>query len=107
MATRDILPKVTEYGSPAYRKHGGASVFSILRGWDASGREINLVDSSKGWEVAGSMARWTDGYYCVRWHIDGAQHGRKFVKTSRGLESARALFQKRTAHDAQTHEARH
>ncbi|MCW2240746.1 hypothetical protein [Azospirillum canadense] len=50
---------------------------------------VTLLWSSPGWEIAGSMLRWTNGYYGVRFTAnDGAIHGRRFQSE----DAARTLF---------------
>lgn len=90
------LKRVTEYGSEAFNRRGLAAQIVMESGTDARFRTVSLVRSDAGWEPAGSMARWTDGYYAVRKLIDGAEHGRRFVRTSVGLAAARAMFAKWT-----------
>lgn len=64
------------------------SVTTILDTKSANGREYRLLMVSPGYEVAGSAMRWTDGYFAVRFTLDGARHGRRF-KTS---NQAHSLF---------------
>lgn len=59
---------------------------------------------SAGWEPAGSVARWTDGYWAVRYWLDGAQHGKSFYLTPEGEQKARALFAKWTADEEEEEE---
>ena len=55
---------------------------------------VTLLWSSPGWECAGSMLRWTNGYYGVRFTAkDGAIHGRRFQSE----DEARKLFATWTA----------
>ena len=59
---------------------------TILR--EAKGRQ--LVHVGAGWEPAGAGLRQTDGYYAVRWWVDGGQYGRRF----RDLDEAMAYWEK-------------
>jgi hypothetical protein len=53
------------------------------------GRVIRLEHATSGYELAGSCARWTDGYWAVRFNEnDGTLHGRRF----RDEGEARTLF---------------
>jgi hypothetical protein len=49
-----------------------------------------------GYEPAGSVARWTDGYYSVRFLLDSAFHGQRYALTKTGLEQAQAHFDRLT-----------
>lgn len=52
-------------------------------------RTIRLVEISEGWTPAGSLARWQEARYGVRFNEDGCLHGRQF-KT---IDEARATFE--------------
>jgi len=54
---------------------------------------VKLVAATAGWEPAGSMARWTDGYYAVHYMVDGAVNGRRY----RELMDAQAHYDRLTA----------
>lgn len=41
-------------------------------------RQVMLEAVCAGWAVAGSALRWDNGYYGVRWMLDGASHGRRY-----------------------------
>lgn len=56
------------------------------------GRIIELVGIPAGWAPAGSIMRWFNGCYAVRFKIDGSRHSRRF----RDHASARELFNKWT-----------
>lgn len=51
-------------------------------------RMIRLVELTEGWAIAGSMARWQDQRFAVRFNENGCLHGRQF-KTR---EEAEATF---------------
>lgn len=55
-------------------------------------RMIRLVAVNAGWAIAGSMLRWDNGYFGVRFEMDGSTHGRRFAE----YEDAAALFAKWT-----------
>lgn len=58
---------------------------------------VELATVAAGWECAGSMARWTDGYWSVRWRDTGGSYqGRRFELTDIGEQEARALFTRLT-----------
>ena len=62
---------------------------------------VRLVWSSPGWEIAGSMLRWTNGFYGVLYTAtDGATHGRRFLYEDE--DKARCLFAEWTAPVAPT-----
>lgn len=54
-----------------------------------STRKIRVVEITEGWTPAGSLARWQDARYGVRFNEDGCLHGRQF-KT---LPEAMACFE--------------
>ena len=55
---------------------------------------VKLEWSSPGWECAGSCARWTNGYWAVRYEDrNGCRQGR----CMKSEDEARALFAKWTA----------
>ncbi len=62
-------------------------------------RTYELVRCGPGWEPAGSMARWTDGYHAVRFYAGGSTHGLRFVLTPKGESDARALLEKWAPND--------
>ena len=68
---------------------------------------VSLVWSSPGFEVAGSVARWTNGYFAVRWtNADGAIMGQRYRNDGAGEASARAHFDRLTAIPVESAEAR-
>jgi hypothetical protein len=62
---------------------------SVLEERTAAGRTYRLVRSSPGFEPAGSCARWTNGYFAIRFEVGGAIHGRQFKTET----EARALLE--------------
>ena len=58
---------------------------------------IRLVWSSPGFEVAGSVMIWTNGYWAV-WYsrVDGTHHGRCYRPDAEGEAEARAHFRQLT-----------
>jgi len=59
--------------------------YGAIKGETISKREVIRTEGkyrleyiTSGWEPAGAMARWTDGYWAVRFDCDGAVHGRRF-----------------------------
>jgi hypothetical protein len=54
------------------------------------GKVYRLLVSSPGWECAGSVLRWTNGYYAVRITEPSGSFGGRQFKT---LDEARALFE--------------
>lgn len=70
---------------------------SMRIGYSSLTAPLELARVSAGWECAGSVARWTDGYWSVRWADDrGAFQGRMF-NLETGEVEARALFVKWTS----------
>ena len=56
---------------------------------------VRIVWSSPGYESAGSCARWTNGFWAVRWRdSSGAIQGRRYLPTEAGEAEARAHFAK-------------
>lgn len=52
--------------------------------------QVRLIAATAGWAIAGSVLRWDNGYFAIRYTFDGAIHGRRF-KT---FEEALAAFNK-------------
>jgi hypothetical protein len=40
--------------------------------------DVRLVAVTEGWEPAGSVARWTDGYFAVQFNRLGGIHGARY-----------------------------
>jgi hypothetical protein len=59
---------------------------------------IRLVWSSPGFEIAGSVMIWTNGYWAV-WYsrVDGTCHGRRYRPDAEGEAKAHAHFRQLTA----------
>jgi hypothetical protein len=53
-----------------------------------------LVSATAGYEPAGSMARWTNGYYGVWFHVDGARNGRRMLDATEARELFEAWVQR-------------
>ncbi len=103
-ARRDIPPgKVlrAEYGT--FPPEDRVQVEKLNSAWSPQVRaQVTLARVSPGWEMAGSAARWTNGYFGVSWNApDGARHGRQY-KT---LEPAQAHFDKLTGESPRTNPA--
>ena len=59
---------------------------------------VSLLWSSPGFEVAGSVARWTNGYWAIRWtSADGAIMGQRYPNNAEGEAQARAHFERLTS----------
>lgn len=84
-------PKITDYGTIKANAWPVAS-YKCLAKASKEGREFTLCHVGRGYEPAGSMARWTDGYHAVRFYLDGAIHGRRFKDFNEAVE----LFNKWT-----------
>ena len=85
-ANRARLHLIAEAAPGALLKH------SIYDG------KVRLVWSSPGWEIAGSMMRWTNGFWAV-WWLDRsyARQGRRYLPDDAGETTARAHFARLTA----------
>ena len=70
------------------------AVVTILDKGPADGKYNMLVlyASTPGFEPAGSVARWTNGAYGVRYYYNGAFYGQRYKPDEVGLEKARAHF---------------
>lgn len=76
---RDIPPGkvlLAEYGQ-ATGERPIQTILDTRTAWDGQ-RAVHLVAVTAGWAIAGSMLRWDNGYYAVRWKIDGATHGSRY-----------------------------
>jgi hypothetical protein len=55
--------------------------------------KVRLVWSSPGFEPAGSVARWTNGFWAVLWEDrSGSTQGRRYEATDEGEAEARAHY---------------
>jgi hypothetical protein len=79
-------PEIAECGSQPGAPVSLRAVVEARAGKD--GREYRLEQASEGYESAGSMMRWTDGYWAVSFDFEGARHGRRFKEEA----DARTLF---------------
>ena len=80
-ARRDVPPGkilLAEYGS--YPPEDRAQARVIAEGHSEKVRStVKLVEVSPGWEMAGSVARWTNGYFAVWWwESSGTRHGQQY-----------------------------
>lgn len=56
--------------------------------------DVRLERCDPGFECAGSMMRWTNGYYAVRWtDRTGATQGNRYSADFTGFEKALARFE--------------
>jgi hypothetical protein len=87
------MVKLAEYGD---LKDGDHATVTVLRRAKPCAyklprvAEIVLESVTAGFECAGSVARWTEGYFAVRWHDHGAGQGRRY----RALAEAEAHFER-------------
>lgn len=56
------------------------------------GATVRLVHATPGWEPAGSMARWTDGFYAVWWDQFNARQGRRYQTEAEARAHFTRLF---------------
>ena len=61
-------------------------------------RKYFLSHHTEGFEPAGSMARWTQEKWTVRFYLDGSYHGRQFDTE----HDARVYFHERTTKDSKS-----
>ncbi len=54
-------------------------VIEMLRCW-------TFAKHGRGYQIAGSACRWTDGHFSVTTKIDGARHGRRFKEFGDALD---------------------
>jgi len=95
------FPRLAEYREVKAMGAPWASVETIdsaqMRiGYSSLFTTVRLVRSTPGYEPAGSMARWTDGYWGVRYELDNAIHGHRFNLES-GHADALARFNRLAA----------
>jgi hypothetical protein len=69
------------------------------------GMEVKLIYSTPGFEPAGSCARWTNGYWAVRFQLEGATHGQRYKPADEA--EAREHFARMTAPVDPTEPNRH
>ena len=83
------MTRIAEYGTfPAEDIAARTLIEERTTDKGAFSRTYRLWQVGAGWETAGSVARWTDGYWAVLFDMDGASHGRRF----RDEQEARCLF---------------
>lgn len=56
-----------------------------------STRTIRVVEITEGWTPAGSLARWQDPCFGVRFNEDGCLHGRSFKTRDEAMARFAAL----------------
>ena len=76
-----------------------SSITTLHKSYSSKVRaDVSLVHASSGYEPAGSVARWTDGYYAVRWtDCTGSIQGRRYRLDN--MESAADHFYDLTRSD--------
>lgn len=76
---RDIPPSkvlLAEYGTTTGQPRPDATILDTKV---CGRRRIRLEAVTAGWAIAGSVLRWDNGYFAVRWdERDGTTHGRRF-----------------------------
>jgi hypothetical protein len=83
---RDIPPgKVlkAERLDPADRR-AKSEVLDVKTGWGRT--RVELTANHAGWACAGSVMRWDNGSYGVRWESGGATHGRRYRTFGEALD---------------------
>jgi hypothetical protein len=77
--TEMTMPMTAEYGSPLFVANKAAVELRAEKYAPKLKAKVRLLKSTAGYEMAGSCARWTDGYYAVRWNrVDGSIHGGRY-----------------------------
>lgn len=66
------------------------AVLDTRTAWEGR-RKVDLVACPAGWACAGSVMRWDNGWYGIRYWIDGSIHGRRFREFSDALAAFNAL----------------
>lgn len=91
------MPATAEYGSQLFNENKATVELRSEKFSAKLKAMVRLIRSSKGYEMAGSCARWTDGYYAVRWNRpDGSIHGGRYLT----LKEAVAHFDRVTGFSA-------
>lgn len=85
---------IAEYGSYSDAERSTREVMASAPLARSPRTNVDLARVSPGYEPAGSVARWTDGGWSVR-YFDGAYHGRRFRIENEA--DARAYFARLTA----------
>lgn len=81
------MPATAEYGSPLFEANKAVVELRAEKYSSKLRTKVRLIKSSKGYEMAGSCARWTDGYYAVRWNRpDGSIHGGRYLTLAKAID---------------------
>lgn len=86
------FPYLAEYGSRYVREaHATREVLATATGAIHGFPQIRFLYTTAGYEIAGSVMRWTDAGWLVHWtDYDGAIHGRRFAEANE--DAARTYF---------------
>lgn len=75
---------VAEYGDvSADEPRATETVLDTKLGWGRT--TVRLVAVTAGWAIAGSMLRWDNGCFAVRYEIDNATHGSRYATFDEAL----------------------
>lgn len=85
----NTYPKLAEAGTVPDTLR---SVEKTVEARNAKGKTYWLTQATAGYEPAGAMLRWTDGYWAVTFRDGGASNGRRFRPDGEGESQARLLF---------------
>ena len=98
---RDIMPPVppgmvrtADFGTFSRDLYAEVTVLDAATGALHRYPTVQLVYSTRGYEIAGSCARWTEAYWAVRWSDGSASHGQRYSMDDEA--KARAHFAKLT-----------
>jgi hypothetical protein len=70
------------------------TVLDTKLGWGRT--NVRLVAVTAGWAIAGSMLRWDNGCFAVRYEIDGALHGSRYATFDQALAHFERIQGERT-----------
>lgn len=81
---------VSEYGRvPADDPRARPITLATRKAWGRT--EVRLEAIPAGWACAGSMMRWDNGCFAVRYDFHGATHGSRFRTITDALERFHSL----------------
>jgi len=90
---------LAEYGDQDFIENR-AQVNTLASAWSDQVRaKVRLEHSSPGYEMAGSCARWTNGWFAVRWLDGSATYGQRYKDDAEGEIKAREHFAKLTTQE--------
>lgn len=86
---------LAEYGDiSADEPRPAETVLDTKLGWGRT--TVRLVAVTAGWAIAGSVLRWDNGCFAVRYEIDGALHGSRYATFDQAAEHFNRIPGERT-----------